>query len=160
MAPAAPSSSAARRGTIASPVVPQADDTILGFRAYGYNGTGGDGFVDSTRGAAFLLEASETWDATKTGTQIRFFVTRNGNVALTSSVEHTRFASDGSLQMGGANTVITAARHPLLRSYTVAALPSATPAAQLIYVADGTGNKPLAVSDGTAWRWPDGAVVS
>ena len=30
----------------------------------------------------------------------------------------------------------------------------------LIYVSDGTSNKRQAVSDGTNWRWPDGAVVS
>jgi hypothetical protein len=56
--------------------------------------------------------------------------------------------------------VITASRHPLLRSYTVAGLPAASPAGQLIYVADGASNKRLAVSDGSNWRWPDGATVS
>jgi hypothetical protein len=30
----------------------------------------------------------------------------------------------------------------------------------MIYVSDGTANKRLAISDGAAWRWPDGAVVS
>ena len=148
------------RGTIASPAVPQAGDTILGFRAYGWNNGGGDGFVSTTYGAAFLLEASETWDSAKTGTQIRFFVTTNGNGALTPSYEHTRFAADGSLQMGGANTVISAARHPQLRAYTVSTLPSAANAGELIYVSNGTSNKRLAVSDGSNWRWPDGAVVS
>lgn len=47
-----------------------------------------------------------------------------------------------------------------LPSFTVATLPAASPAARLIYVADGAGNKRMAVSDGTDWRWPDGAVVS
>lgn len=65
----------------------------------------------------------------------------------------------GNLQVNQ-NTVITQARHIQLRSYTVATLPSAATAAQLIYVSDGTANKRLAVSDGTNWRWPDGAVVS
>jgi len=50
--------------------------------------------------------------------------------------------------------------HLGLRSYTVATLPSAATAARLIYVSDGTGTKRLAVSDGTNWRFPDGAVVS
>ena len=48
-----------------------------------------------------------------------------------------------------------------LPSFTVATLPpAATYPRCLIYVADGTLNKRFAVSDGTSWRWPDGAVVS
>ena len=48
-----------------------------------------------------------------------------------------------------------------LPSYTVAGLPSAATYPRcLVYVSNGTANKRLAVSDGSAWRWPDGAVVS
>lgn len=47
-----------------------------------------------------------------------------------------------------------------LRSYPVSALPSASPASQLIYVSNGSSNRRLAVSDGVAWRFPDGNVVS
>ena len=48
-----------------------------------------------------------------------------------------------------------------LPSYTVATLPSAANNARcLIYVSDGTSNKRLAISDGVAWRFPDGATVS
>lgn len=48
-----------------------------------------------------------------------------------------------------------------LPSFTVATLPAAaTYPRALIFVADGTAAKRLAVSDGAAWRWPDGAVVS
>ncbi|MEO3473409.1 glycosyl hydrolase family 28-related protein [Roseomonas sp. CAU 1739] len=48
-----------------------------------------------------------------------------------------------------------------LPTYTVATLPSAATFARcLIFVSDGTANKRFAVSDGTSWRWPDGAVVS
>jgi hypothetical protein len=78
----------------------------------------------------------------------------------TGSTERARIDTSGNLQMGGTNTVITSARHPQLRSYTVGTLPSASTAGQLIYVSDGTSNKRLAVSDGTNWRWPDGAIVS
>jgi hypothetical protein len=50
---------------------------------------------------------------------------------------------------------------PILLSYTVATVPSAAANARgIIYVSDGTSNKRLAVSDGTNWRWPDGAIVS
>lgn len=64
----------------------------------------------------------------------------------------------GGLAMGG-TTVVTAARHLCLRSYTVATLPSAA-TVSLVYVSDGAANKRLAVSDGSVWRWPDGSVVS
>lgn len=148
------------RGTREAPAAPQADDTLFGFRAYGYNGTGGDGFISSDRGAAFLLEAAEDWSGVRTGTQIRFFVTPTGNSALSSAIEHTRLASDGSLCMGGSHTVISAERHPVLRSYTLSALPPAAPAGQLIYVANGAGNRHLAVSDGSVWRWPDGSSLA
>jgi hypothetical protein len=48
---------------------------------------------------------------------------------------------------------------PVLPSYTVATLPTAS-ARGLVYVSDGAGGKRLAVSDGTGWRWPDGSTVS
>jgi hypothetical protein len=41
---------------------------------------------------------------------------------------------------------------PVVPSYTVAGLPSASPAAQLAYVTDETGGAVLAFSDGTNWR--------
>lgn len=48
-----------------------------------------------------------------------------------------------------------------LPGYTVATLPSAATYPRcMVYVSDGTTNKRLAISDGTNWRWPDGAVVS
>lgn len=85
-------------------------------------------------------------------------LTSDGSAA---PVERFRVAHTGALQMGTTpDTVISAARHHTLRIYTVATLPSAATAAQMIYVSDGTTNKRLAVSDGTNWRWPDGAVVS
>lgn len=50
---------------------------------------------------------------------------------------------------------------PRLPTYTVATVPSASTYSRgLIYVSDGTSNKRLAISDGTNWRWPDGAIVS
>jgi hypothetical protein len=48
-----------------------------------------------------------------------------------------------------------------LPTYTLATLPAAATFARcLIYVSDGGANRRFAVSDGTSWRWPDGAVVS
>jgi len=48
---------------------------------------------------------------------------------------------------------------PVLPSYTVGTLPTATAGAE-IYVSDGTGNKRYAIGDGSDFRFPDGAVVS
>lgn len=52
-----------------------------------------------------------------------------------------------------------------LPEYTVAQVTAGTPdpvanAKCLIYVSDGASNKRMAVSDGAAWRFPDGNVVS
>jgi hypothetical protein len=48
-----------------------------------------------------------------------------------------------------------------LPPYTVATLPAAASYPRcMIYVSDGAANKRLAISDGTSWRWPDGAVVA
>ena len=50
---------------------------------------------------------------------------------------------------------------PVVPSYTVAGLPSASTAAQMIYVSDETGGAVLAFSDGTNWRRStDRAIVS
>ena len=68
----------------------------------------------------------------------------------------------GALQMGTSPaTVISAARHHQLRSYTVGTLPSAATAAELIYVSDDVGGAVPAFSDGTDWRRvTDRAAVS
>lgn len=47
-----------------------------------------------------------------------------------------------------------------LESYTVTTLPPAATPGAAIYVSNGTTNKRVAVSDGTNWRFPDGAIVS
>ncbi len=143
------------RGSQAAPAAVQAGDTLGGFRGYGHDGVG---FASGVNGVAFLLEASDNWArGISYGTQIRFFTTGNGTTANT---ERLRIANDGDLQMGGANTVINSNRHPVLRSYTVSTLPSASPEGQLIYVGDGSGSKRVAVSTGAGWRFADGSVVS
>lgn len=78
-----------------------------------------------------------------------------------NSVEWLRISTTGTLvHRNNATTIVDAASHLGLRSYTVGTLPSASTAARLIYVSDGTTNKRLAVSDGTNWRFPDGNIVS
>lgn len=67
--------------------------------------------------------------------------------------------ANGELKISG-STVITAARHLQLRSYTVATVPAPT-AGQMIHVSDETGGAQAAYADGTNWRRiSDGAIVS
>ena len=57
--------------------------------------------------------------------------------------------------------MVTFQAPPKIPSYTVATLPSASTYSQcLVYVSNGTSNKRLAISDGTNWRFLDGAIVS
>lgn len=67
-----------------------------------------------------------------------------------------------ALQLSAKGTAPVSSTNPLqLPSHTVTTLPSASlHPRSLIFVSDGTANKRLAISDGTSWRWPDGAVVS
>ena len=67
-----------------------------------------------------------------------------------------------TLQLAGKGTGAVQSTAPfLLPSFTVAGLPAAASyTGGVIYVSNGTVNKRLAVSDGTSWRWPDGAIVS
>lgn len=65
------------------------------------------------------------------------------------------------LLLGKGTGAVQAGSPVQLPSYTVATLPpAATYPRCMIYVADGTASKRFAISDGTSWRWPDGAVVS
>jgi len=87
------------------------------------------------------------------------FQTADNTGALADRVT---IAANGELQMGsGFDTIVSAARHLRLRSYTVATLPSAAAAAELIYVSDDAGGAVPAFSDGADWRrMTDRAVVS
>jgi len=78
-----------------------------------------------------------------------------------------RFMAQGgdanvALQLSPKGTSFVESTAPFrLPTYTVATLPSAATFARcLVHVSDGTANKRFAISDGTSWRWPDGAVVS
>jgi len=65
------------------------------------------------------------------------------------------------LLLGKGSGAVQAGSPLQLPSYTVATLPPAASYPRcMIYVADGTVNKRVAISDGTSWRWPDGAVVA
>jgi len=142
------------RGTAASPSAVQAGDQILNVASFGYGATGYSG----TTRAGFVSVAAENWTDTAQGT---YFIISATPVGSASSAERLRVNGDGSLLVaGGTQTIFDANGIVCLRSYTVTGLPTAATAGQLIYVSNGTSNKRLAVSDGTNWRFPDGAIVS
>lgn len=118
---------------------------------------GDDGADLQSVGAEIRAQMSADATADSLTTRIDF---RTANAAATPTSRLT-IEADGSLtHRNRATTVVSADSHLGLRSYTVATLPSAATSALLIYVSDGTSNKRLAVSDGTNWRFPDGAIVS
>ena len=92
---------------------------------------------------------------------IRNFTVYAQNVTFSSTPTFpTPSPGDNSTKAATTAFVANAISNPTLPSYTVATVPTASPAGRLIHVSDGAGNKRLAISDGTSWRWPDGAVVS
>jgi hypothetical protein len=92
--------------------------------------------------------------------QVQYDHSTNEMSLVTNSSNRLYLSASGiDFNTGGRQKFIDSNGNHALRTYTVATLPTAT-AQRLIYVSDGTGNKRLAVSDGTNWRWPDGAIVS
>jgi hypothetical protein len=140
------------RGTISSPAAPIQNDSLGAYEWRYYDGS-------AYRMAANVQVRVIAATPSSTDGQCRLILNTTASGAASPS-ENARFEHATGFSMYGANPVIDQNRHHRLRSYTVAGLPSASPAAQMIYVSDGTSNKRLAVSDGTNWRWPDGAVVS
>jgi hypothetical protein len=140
------------RGTIGAEAAVLQNDLIGSFMAQAFDG--------AAYRAPFLITASVIAAAPgPTNMEARVVVTLAPAGSVTAT-EIMRLDHATGLSMYGANPVIDHNRHHRLRSYSVAALPSASPAGQLIYVADGSANRRMAVSDGASWRWPDGALVS
>jgi hypothetical protein len=92
----------------------------------------------------------------------------NGGVLTLSAMNDAENSFSTPLRIARTGATVTSfnAQVPFgLPSYTVAQLLASTPAASawprgMVYVSDGTGNKRMAISDGTNWRFPDGAIVS
>jgi hypothetical protein len=120
-----------------------------------FRGRGGGAARSGAQVMVITTEA--TPGASAMGSRMTVLISAIGSA---TPAEIARLEHATGLSMFGANPVIDQNRHFRLRSYTVATLPSASPAAQLIYVSDGTSNKRIGVSDGTNWRFPDGNVVS
>ena len=140
------------RGTIASPSDVASGDNLGQFVFFGYAG-------GALRNGATVVFSTIAATPSSTDMQSRMVVSLSAAGSVTAT-EMLRADHASGLSMFGANPVIDQNRHHRLRSYTVATLPSASAAGQLIYVSDGTSNKRIAVSDGTNWRFPDGNIVS
>jgi hypothetical protein len=95
-------------------------------------------------------------------TPVNFVRINGAGAAAPPQVTAQGVDTNVNLLLLGKGTGAVQAGSPLqLPSYTVATLPAAASYPRcVIYVADGTLNKRFAVSDGTSWRWPDGAVVT
>ncbi|MBP2294246.1 hypothetical protein [Azospirillum rugosum] len=104
--------------------------------------------------AGWVAQITST-DAGNTG---RVLIGSRYNAAALQGATAAGAVADLHLNPDGGGRVLFGSV-PALPSYTIATLPTAT-ARGLIYVSDGAANRRLAVSDGTGWRWPDGAAVS
>lgn len=99
--------------------------------------------------------SSDTFSGSATGPRFRG---ETGGVLISGDGTQTFFPGDSAGIMDG--TAIYDSVQPLA-SYAKASLPSAAPAAKMIYVTDETGGATPAFSDGSNWRRvADRAVVS
>ncbi|TYR34895.1 DUF2793 domain-containing protein [Mesorhizobium microcysteis] len=140
------------RGTLAAPAAVQSGD-LMGSVIFNYY-TGAT-FNTSARIDGRCVASSPSGGDGESRIEFAVAPASSGAASEIMRLDHA-----AGLSMFGANPVIDANRHHRLRPYTVAGLPSASPAGQLVYVSNGSANRRLAVSDGSSWRFPDGAVVS
>ena len=83
----------------------------------------------------------------------------NSHRVMFGAAERFRFAASGDLQMGGANTVLTAARHFVLRAYARTAAPAGAIVGETIFITNPASGSPRPFHwTGTAWL--DGAGVA
>lgn len=121
------------RGTAAAPATVSQGDIGMELQANAY-GTSAFGVFSQLR---FSVEAASPSNTDKKGRMTLLLNSRSGTTAEILRVEHAT-----GLSMFGANPVVDQNRHHRLRSYTVGTLPSAAPAAQMIYVSDGSSEPP------------------
>jgi hypothetical protein len=101
---------------------------------------------------------------------VGFYTSGLFSTALQVAVTHTASANrwitltgsnGGNPRISTSGGALDIGAIPTLPTYTVATLPTASTYTRgLIYVSDGTANQRLAISDGTNWRFPSGAIVS
>lgn len=119
----------------------------------GFNGTSG------ATAARQRVVTTGIWTATASTQTAKWVLDLLNAGAVGAALEYDPTVG---LRVGTSSALVA---HPngitKLQAYTVATLPSAaTYVNSIIAVTDGTANKRMAISDGTNWRWPDGAIVS
>lgn len=139
---------------------------------YGFVGDNGTNI--NPVGAAITAEAYSDWGSSNYSAELGFWTTPSPSTTLTLQwkmgptgawypiEDGTKNLGTSTNRIGKINAVEASFDGPVkLASYTTTTLPNAATYAQcMIYVSNGASNKRLAVSDGTNWRWPDGAIVS
>lgn len=141
-----------RGATVGAHGLVQSGDTVMNLDGFASDGSA----FNRVARIRFVIDAAT--GVGDTAGRIEFLTAPDGSNA---DVEALRIDNTGALIHRSNNTtVVDANSHIGLRSYTVGTLPSAATAMRVIYVSNGTTNKRMAVSDGTNWRWPDGAIVS
>lgn len=142
-----------RNATPGSHTIVQAEDQLFNLVAYGSDGSA---FINAG-GIRVLVDT--TPGTNDMPGRVSFFTTADG---ASTPTERLRIDSAGAMiHRNNAQQIVDANSHLQLRSYTVAGLPSAATAGQLIYVSNETGGATPAFSDGTNWRRvADRAIVS
>lgn len=141
--------------------------TMLQYGNYGITGTNqgasvawqfGTGSTFTATAARMRVLTTDTW-AAAANRSVKWSVDLIQGGALSPALEYDPTTG---LKVGPAGALVNFPNGTTkLPAFTVATLPNAaTYQWGLIAVTDGTANKRLAISDGTNWRWPDGAIVS
>lgn len=131
------------RGTIASPAAIAQNDQMGNIDWMGK----ADASTDVTGARLQTIGIAVTPSATNMEARLLLSVVPAASVSLS---ELARWDHATGYSMYGANPVIDQNRHFRLRSYTIATLPSASPAGQLIRISD-MGDGAIATSDGSTW---------
>ncbi|WP_442580026.1 DUF2793 domain-containing protein [Mesorhizobium sp. ASY16-5R] len=132
------------RGSLASPAFITNTGLMAEFVVRPWDGS----IVGGATSGRLAFRASENHGSTARGTKWTIELTPNGSttIAEAGALDHATGLSLFTVP------VIDANRHFRLRSYTIATLPSASPAGQMIHCSDLGGGGGQVNSDGSAWR--------
>ena len=132
------------RGSLAAPAYITNTGLMAEFIVRPWDGT----TIGNVTSGRLAFRASENHSGSARGTRWTIELTPNGSttIAEAGALDHATGLSLFTVP------VIDANRHFRLRSYTIATLPSASPAGQMIHCSDLGGGGGQLNSDGSAWR--------
>lgn len=131
------------KGRAAGAIV-NSGDTLGSFL---FGGSDGANYVQA---AAFRAEVDGAPGTNDMPGRLMFLTTADGS---NSPAERLRIDRDGTIShRANAQVIFDANSHLRLRSYTIATLPAASPAGQVVFCSDLGGGGGEVVSDGSAWR--------